>query len=132
MTAFTVRREVPYTPETVFEWVTDWERHGEAVPLTTITSTSDGFVARTGLGRIGFDDPMEIVAWDPPRSLRIEKRGRVVTGWAEIELEPTASGTLVTWREVAHTAGVPGVLAPLERAAGRALFGRVLDRVLRP
>ena len=131
MGEFTVVREVPLTADEAFARVTDWPAHATAVPFTRITRTGDGFVARTGLGRLGFDDPMEVVAWDPPRSCRLEKRGRVVTGWAEITVTPLDLGSRVTWREVAHTTGVPAALGGLEEAAGRALFGRVLDHVLR-
>lgn len=118
-------------PAEVFARLTDWERHGEAVPLTRIRRTDTGFVARTAVGPIGFDDVMDVVAWDPPRSCRIEKRGRVVTGWAEVHVEPTPHGSRVVWREVAHTVGVPRFAARLEEAAGRRLFGRVVDHLLR-
>lgn len=111
--------------------LTDWPRHGEHVPLTTITRTERGFVARTGSGRLAFDDEMEVVTWDPPRHCRLEKRGRVVTGWAEIDVTPLDLGCRVEWREVAHWIGVPGALGGVEAAAGRRLFGRVIDGVLR-
>jgi carbon monoxide dehydrogenase subunit G len=129
--AFEVVREVPMEPAEVFARLTDWERHGEAVPLTRIRRTESGFVARTGVGPLGFDDVMDVVAWDPPRSCRIEKRGRVVKGWAEVHVEPTPHGSRVVWREVAHTVGVPRFAARLEEAAGRRLFGRVVDHLLR-
>lgn len=118
-------------PTEVFARLTDWERHGEAVPLTRIRRTKTGFVARTALGPVGFDDVMDVVAWDPPRSCRIEKRGRVVKGWAEVHVHPTPHGSRVVWREVAHTVGVPRFAARLEEAAGRRLFGRVVDHLLR-
>lgn len=131
MSEFRIVREVGLSPEEAFARVTQWEAHGEHVPLTTITSFDGGFVARTGLGPMGFDDPMEITAWDPPRHCRLQKRGRVVTGWAEIDVEPLDIGCRVVWREVAHTTGVPAALGRVEAAAGRALFSRVLDRLLR-
>lgn len=131
MGVFEVVRQVPLTPDVAFSRLTDWERHGDAVPFTRIRPADDGFVARTALGPLGFDDPMEVVHWDPPRSCRVEKRGRVVTGWAELEVEPLPDGCRVTWRELAHWWGVPGVLGPVEEAAGRLLFGRVVDRLLR-
>lgn len=118
-------------PEDAFARLTDWERHGEAVPLTTISPTPSGFVARTAVGRLGFDDPMDVVTWEPPRLCRIEKRGRVVTGWAELSVTPTATGSRVVWREEAHWIGVPRFAARVEEAAGRALFGRVVDHLLR-
>jgi hypothetical protein len=89
-----------------------------------------GFVARTALGRLGFDDPMEIVAWDPPHACRIEKRGRVVRGWAELTVEPRAAGSRVTWREEAVPAGLPRRAQPVADRAGRQLFARVLRGLL--
>lgn len=132
MGAFEVVREVSLPPEETFARLTDWERHGDVVPLTTVRSTDAGFVARTAVGPFGFDDVMDVVEWDPPRSCRIEKRGRVVQGWAEVSVTPTSRGSRVVWREVAHTIGVPRFAARLEEAAGRRLFGRVVDRLLRP
>jgi carbon monoxide dehydrogenase subunit G len=130
--AFEVVREVPLSADEAFARLTDWERHGEVVPLTRIRPTDTGFVARTAVGPIGFDDVMDVVRWDPPRSCRIEKRGRVVTGWAELSVTPVAGGSRVVWREVAHWIGVPRFAARLEEAAGRRLFGRVVDHLLRP
>ena len=126
-----ISREVPLSQAEAFSRLTDWMRHGEVVPLTGVRLTDTGFVARTGLGRVGFDDPMDVVAWNPPRFCRLEKRGRVIKGWAEISVWPTASGSTIVWREVAHAWGVPRVFAGIERAAGRALFGRLLDGLTR-
>ena len=126
-----IAREVPLSQGEAFSRVTDWMRHGDVVPFTTVRLTDTGFVARTALGPVGFDDPMEVVAWDPPRFCRLEKRGRVIHGWAEITVWPTASGSKIIWRELAHTVGIPRFLTRVERAAGRALFGRLLDRLTR-
>ena len=114
-----------------FSRLTDWQRHGDVVPLTTVRLTDTGFVARSGIGRLGFDDPMDVVEWDPPRFCRLEKRGRVIRGWAEISVSPTASGSQVVWREVAHVTGVPRILAGVERATGTALFRRLLNGLTR-
>lgn len=131
MAGFEVVREVPLAPHDAFARLTDWERHGEVVPLTRISPTGTGFVARTAVGPLGFDDVMDVVTWEPPTFCRIEKRGRVVTGWAELSVEPTGAGARVVWREEAHWLGVPRFAAGLEEAAGRALFGRVVDHLLR-
>ncbi|MEU6757619.1 SRPBCC family protein [Streptomyces sp. NPDC046685] len=132
--------------------LTDWERHGAQVPFTrtiieTAAPTHVGtiFTARTGVGRITFDDPMEVVVWRPPAPgpahgpaagsaglVRLEKRGRSVTGWAEIEIHRSpAGGSEVHWREDLRVRGVPRVLDPVVAAAGRLLFGRALARLLR-
>ncbi|MDF1705140.1 MAG: SRPBCC family protein [Aeromicrobium sp.] len=130
MEGIEIVREVPLPPEVAWARITDWPRHARAVPLTAIHRTPDGFVARTGLGRLGFDDPMRVVENDPPRYCRLVKEGRVVTGHAEIVVEPTTWGSRVTWRETLHVRGVPRAFSGLERWSSRLLFSRVLDDVL--
>ncbi|MFJ8928974.1 MULTISPECIES: SRPBCC family protein [unclassified Streptomyces] len=118
--------------------LTDWERHGDSVPLTRVTVTTPPpdaagtvFVARTGVGRFGFDDPMEVVAWQPPRRCRMEKRGRVVTGWAEFEVRALGDGgSRVEWREELRVRGVPRAADRVVAAAGRWVFGRAVDGLL--
>ncbi|MEC4571436.1 SRPBCC family protein [Streptomyces virginiae] len=124
--------------------LTDWERHGAQVPFTrTIIETAPPthagtiFTARTGVGRITFDDRMEVVVWHPPAEgspglARLEKRGRTVTGWAEIEIRPLPTGgSEVHWREELRLRGLPRVLDPAVAAAGRLLFTRAIARLLR-
>ncbi|MFE5622580.1 SRPBCC family protein [Streptomyces virginiae] len=124
--------------------LTDWERHGAQVPLTrTIIETAPPthagtiFTARTGVGRITFDDRMEVVVWRPPADgspglVRLEKRGRAVTGWAEIEIRALATGgSEVHWREELRVRGLPRALDPAVAAAGRLLFTRAIARLLR-
>ncbi len=131
MEPFQIVREVPLPQGEAFARLTDWTAHADVVPFTSMRVTETGFVARTAVGRFGFDDPMEIVAWDPPRFCRLEKRGRVVLGWAEISVVPADGGSTITWREVAHVRGVPRWLGRLERAAGALLFRRVLTALTR-
>ncbi|MFK0253637.1 SRPBCC family protein [Streptomyces sp. NPDC090445] len=124
--------------------LTDWERHGAQVPLTrtimeTVPPTHVGtrFTARTGVGRITFDDPMEVVVWQPPAGTaagraRLVKHGRAVLGWAEIEVRPLAAGgTEVRWREELRVRGLGRAFDPLVAAAARLLFARVVARLLR-
>ena len=122
-----IEREVPLTQEEAFARLTDWPRHAEVLPFTYVRVTETGIVVRTAVGRVGFDDLMDIVQWDPPRFCRLEKRGRVVRGWADICVWPTDTGSKVVWREVAHVTGVPRVMARVEKAAGTALFRRLLN-----
>ncbi|MEJ8645318.1 SRPBCC family protein [Streptomyces sp. MS1.HAVA.3] len=126
--------------------LTDWERQGAQVPFTrTIidpappTRVGTTFTARTGVSRITFDDPMEVVVWRPPAEggspglVRLEKRGRSVTGWAEIEIRPLdGGGAEVHWREDLRLRGLPRALDPVVAAAGRFLFGRAVARLLAP
>jgi hypothetical protein len=123
--------------------VTDWERHARHMPLTTIAVTTPPptrvgtwFVGRTGIGPLSFEDPMEVVRWDPPAegsdhgSCRLEKRGRVVTGWAEIEVRPHGAGpaSRVVWREELRVRGLP--FDGLTASAGRFFFGRAVSGLL--
>lgn len=123
--------------------MTDWERHTATVPLTRIevlTPPPDGvgtvFVARTGLGRAGFADPMRIVRWEPPDGdgpgrCRLEKTGRVVTGWAEIEVRPEGAGSRVVWREELRVWRLPGAADAVTARTGRLVFGRAVDALLK-
>ncbi|MFF2008592.1 SRPBCC family protein [Streptomyces sp. NPDC058195] len=122
--------------------VTDWERHAAHVPLTAITvpqglPTGVGtvFVARTGVGPLGFDDPMEVVRWTPPVTGRaglcgLEKRGWLVRGRASIDVCPTDSGSHVVWVEELSVRLLPRWCDPVLARAGRRIFGRVLDGLL--
>jgi hypothetical protein len=112
----------------------DWPAHGRWVPLTTVTVlTPSGagvgarFVGRTGIGRVGFDDPMEVVEWSPPAGgsgghCAVVKQGRVVLGTARFDVDPTPDGGCrVTWTEDVELAPVrlTRPLAGLVAAAGR-------------
>jgi hypothetical protein len=139
---FTVEADTPLPAAAAWGRLTDWPRHGRYVPLTRMRVTSPGanrvgtvFVARTSLGPIGVDDPMEIVEWRPPTDgaggfCRIEKRGRVVLGWAELSVGSRPDGSHAIWREEATPARSPRFVQPLLGLAGRWLFSRVLRRLL--
>lgn len=130
MALIEIVREVRLSPAEAWQRLTAWERHGEHVPLTRIALTPTGFDAFTGVGRLGFHDPMEVVESREPAFCRLEKRGRVVTGWAELVVEPHGDGSRVTWREDIHVRGMPRFLDGLTKASSRALFSRVVDGLL--
>ena len=130
MALFEIVREVRLPPEESWQRLTDWEQHARHVPLTRIIRTDDGFIARTGIGRLAFDDRMEIVEWHAPTFCRLEKRGRVVTGWAELTVDPMPVGSRVTWREDLHVRGLPRAFDPLTRAVSTRVFSRVIDGLL--
>ncbi|MEU1282330.1 SRPBCC family protein [Streptomyces sp. NPDC005805] len=143
MTVFRIGRRTGLEPGECWRRVTDWEAHAAGVPFTRVTVVTEGpagvgtvFVARSGAEAFGFDDPMEIVRWDPPAGggpgvCRLEKRGRAVTGWAEIEVRPVpGGGSVVLWVEELSVRGVPALLDPLVTRVGRVVFGRALDGLL--
>ncbi|MYX35286.1 MULTISPECIES: SRPBCC family protein [unclassified Streptomyces] len=134
---FRIERHSPLPAAETWRRVTDWERHAALVPLTTTVVTGErSFTARTGLGRASVDDPMEIVRWEPPDGgrpgrCRLEKRGRTVLGWAEIEVWPSeGGGSRVVWREDLRVRPLPAAFDRPTAWAGRLLFGRALDGLL--
>ncbi|MGV9279132.1 SRPBCC family protein [Streptomyces sp. NPDC003730] len=144
MATFSFVRTAPLAPEEAWRRLTRWERHGDTVPLTRVTADPPGptrrgtvVVARTGAGRLVFDDAMEVTVWQPPREdspgrCRLEKRGRVVRGWAEIEVRPGPGGrTRVGWREELDVRLLPSLFDGVLGRSGRYVFGRTVDHLLR-
>ncbi|MET9131768.1 SRPBCC family protein [Streptomyces antibioticus] len=144
MVTFQLERTVPLTLEEAWRRLTEWHRHGDVVPLTRITvvtppPTREGtvFVARTGVGPLAVDDRMEVTVWCPPEGdepglCRLEKRGRIVRGWAEIEVRPGPGGRArVIWREELRVRPLPSAADPLLRSASRRMYGQAVNRLLR-
>lgn len=144
MGAFTVRREVAAPAESVWSRLVDWPAHGRWVPLTTVTVTSAGaggvgqtFVGRTGIGPVGFDDPMTVSVWQPPTDGRegrctVRKTGRVVLGAADLTVRPLGpTRCAVEWTETADVVGLRRLpLAGRVTAwVGAVAFRRVLARM---
>ncbi|WP_406151182.1 SRPBCC family protein [Streptomyces sp. NBC_01012] len=142
MAVFRIERFTPLPAAEAWRRVTHWERHGGTVPLTSVTvrtgqptRTGTVFVARTGVGPLGFDDPMEVVRWTPPAAGRagvclLEKRGSVVRGRASIDVCPTGSGSHVIWVEELRVRLLPRWADPLLVTAGRRIFSRELATLL--
>ncbi|GAA2729170.1 SRPBCC family protein [Streptomyces nogalater] len=143
MPPFSLTRTAPLPPDEAWRRLTTWPRHAEAVPLTRIrvltpppNHEGTRFVARSGLGPFVVDDVMEVTVWRPPAGdaggvCRLEKRGRVVLGWAEIEVRPgPGGGSRVVWREELRVRFLPGVFDGVLERASRLMFGRAADRLL--
>jgi hypothetical protein len=142
MALFRITHRSSLSPAAAWRRMTDWERHSGPVPFTSIRVVRTGpdgvgtrFTARTALGPAAFDDPMEVTSWQPPEEgrpglCRLEKRGTVVTGWAEIEVRPYGQGSVVQWREDARVAALPRALDAPTAWCGRLLFGRALRYLL--
>ncbi|MFH8793608.1 SRPBCC family protein [Streptomyces sp. NPDC017941] len=142
MAFFRVERTTPLSPAEAWHRLTDWERHGQVVPLTGVTVSGSPpygegtvFTARSGIGRVAFDDPMEVVVWQPPEPTRygmcrLVKRGSVVTGWAEIEVHARGRGARVVWREELRVRGVPGFADPVVARVASWTFGRAATALL--
>lgn len=139
-----LQRTVPLPLDEAWRRVTQWRRHGEVVPLTRVsvvppapTGPGTVLVARSGVGPLSFEDPMEVTVWQPPEDgapgmCRLEKRGRVVLGWAELEVRPGPGGrSRVVWREEIRIRLLPSLFDGVLRASARYVFGRALNRLLR-
>lgn len=140
---FVIERGSPLPAARAWELLTDWRRHGRVAPLTAVRvrggppggGLGTVFVARTRVGRLGFDDPMEVTEWQPPRGdtpgvCRLDKRGRVFTGWALVEVLPLAAGCRVRWTEDISLRGLPRAADPLTRRLAALVFGKAVDRLL--
>ena len=128
-----------------WDLVTDWSAHGRWVPLTTMTVLRDTggvgtvFVGRSGVGRLAFDDPLEVVRWEPPTATRagtagLVHRGPVVLGTAEVQVVPLPGDRCrLRWTEdvalLSRRLSAP--LLPLLAGGGRLAFGYVLAQVAR-
>ncbi|MFE6164612.1 SRPBCC family protein [Streptomyces sp. NPDC056486] len=147
MALFRIDRKSSLPADEAWRRLTAWERHADVVPLTRITvrtppPSGEGtvFVARSGIGPVGFDDAMEVVTWRPAPAAdgggggglcRLEKRGSFVTGWAEIEVSPRAgAGSAVAWREELRVRWLPRIFDGVLVAAARWMFGRAVDELL--
>ena len=144
MALFTAVVEVAAPAGRTWAALVDWPAHGRWVPLTTVrvlTPTGEGvgarFVGRTGLGPLGFDDPMEITEWEPPADgrpgrCRVVKQGRVVLGSAWFEVRDLPGGrSEVAWTEDVELFGA-GLTRPLRRLVeigGRLAFTRTLRQM---
>ncbi|OKK03420.1 Immediate-early protein 2 [Streptomyces sp. CB03234] len=146
MAVFRIVRGAPLSVTEAWRRLTDWPAHAARVPLTHAAGVTPGpvrvgsrFTMRTGIGPVGFDDPMEVVRCEPPRPggagagvCRLVKRGRVITGWAEIEVREAAvpGAVRVTWTEELRVRGLPKVCDAVLARAGRWVFGRALSGLL--
>jgi hypothetical protein len=140
---FLLERLTALPADRAWQRLTDWPRHAGVVPLTRVTvrtppPTGQGtvFVARSGVGPLAFDDPMEVTVWQPPEGesggkCRLVKHGSFVTGWAEIEVHPHgADASRVVWREDLRVRRLPGFFDRPLGLVARRMFGRAVDGLL--
>ena len=109
--------------EQVWDLVVDWARQREWI-LATRTEGGSGLgatvVGRTGIGPVGFTDPMEITEWQPPTRCTVTHLGKIVRGSGVFEVLPRVGNgcTEVRWTEhIELPAAVPTALSKLMAAA---------------
>ena len=146
MADFVLRAASPLPARACFDRLVDWDAHSAAIPLTRLQyegspRVGQRFVARTGLGRLGFDDTMVVELLrrpagdrpgDMPGVVHIAKQGRVIggtVGWT-VSPTPTATGSDVEWTQHLVISWLPRWLDPLVGALGRMAYGIGLRRLL--
>jgi len=132
--------EVAVRAEEVWAYVTDWPRQCEWIPFTRVEELgrADGvggrFRAWTGIGPIGFWDPMTITAWseseDGSARCEVLHRGAFVRGEAEFSVIARGSDacTFRWWEHLEIPGGRLGRVG--WKLTGRELQ-RTVDRSLR-
>lgn len=90
----TLSVEVPAPAADTWAALVDWKaQHEWMLGTSTEVRAGDGasvgarLAARTALGPLGFWDPMEITAWDPPRHCAVRHTGCVVRGTGAFDVE---------------------------------------------
>lgn len=145
MATFTLTQHWPAPASVVFGHLVDWEAHSAAIPLTRLThqglpGPGQRIVARTGVARFGFDDPMEVRVLRPPAGdapgdpgglVEVAKQGRVITGWVRWTVTPTAAGSVVRWSQELTAPWLPRRLDVLVGVVGHAAYRWGLRRLLR-
>jgi len=132
--------DVAAPPTLVWDVVTDWPRQGEWIPLTRVERLDAAdrlggrFRAWSGVGPVGFWDPMTITAWErtPGGGGRCEvlHRGAVVKGEGEFTvLALGENASRFVWAEMVVVPG--GRLGAVGFRLARPVVERIIDRGLR-
>jgi hypothetical protein len=126
----------------VWDYVTDWPAQAEWIPLTRVerVDAADRVGGRlrawTGLGPVGFWDPMTITTWerspDGGGVCEVLHTGRVVRGEGEFRVEADGPGrSRFVWSETLELpAGALGAAGwRVAGPAGTRLVARALERL---
>jgi len=138
MSELVAQVDVGATQQQVWDALVDWERQSEWIPLTRVRRTAQGgagvgagIEGWTGIGPVGFLDPMTITAWAPPARCEVRHTGRLVRGSAAFEVAPLPGDRVrLTWSEqIVPPFGRAGALAwqlatPIARLALRQALRR--------
>jgi hypothetical protein len=142
---FVIRATSSLPASACFDRLVDWDAHSAAIPFTRLEHDGSAqlgqrFVARTGVGRLGFDDPMEVellrrpagdTPGDLPGVVAVAKRGRVIGGRVQWTVTPTSDGADVEWTQHLVVGWLPRWLDPMVGGMGRIAYGTGLRRILR-
>lgn len=145
--SFTVQLATPLSPDEALARVLDLRVHDKVIPFTRVSPAVSAedlkpgsvFVARTGVGPLGFDDPMMIeqigaapdaFAGAGSTGAVIVKQGRVLQGRVALQITPDAAGSQVRWRQDVRLPWLPALVQPLAAQVLRLGYRQVLTRLL--
>jgi hypothetical protein len=144
---FTIRFQ--HSAEKVWDALTDWESHSRWIPLTKIIILDEGansdrglgtvFVGRTGIGKISFDDKMQVNRFLRPSDnnhgvgkVSLNKLNEHINGFAGFQVYPIDENNCeVLWVENI-TIPALGKITILNRGAevvGEFMFRRSLKKL---
>jgi Polyketide cyclase / dehydrase and lipid transport len=123
VTTVTVSVDVEASVDATWSLVTDWERQGEWMPMTSVVLAPGSghglgarLTARSGVGPAAVTDPMVVDVWEPPTYCEVVHEGRVVTGRGVFRVERLGlDRSRFTWQEVLDSRGARRWV---DRAAG--------------
>ncbi|MEO6996737.1 MAG: SRPBCC family protein [Terracoccus sp.] len=144
MAHFEIRIDSPLSAPDAWARILDLRAHSLVIPLTTVTGeTLDAagltpgsrFNARTGLGPLGFDDPMVVDELTQPSEntkgyARIRKEGSLVRGDIELTVTPAGNGSVVVWSQRIDVRYVPAFADPVTALVGKAAYGTTVKKLL--
>jgi hypothetical protein len=139
VTTVSVSVDIDATAAETWAVVTDWERQGEWMPMTSVVLAPGSgrglgarLTARSGVGPAAVYDPMVVDVWEPPSYCEVVHEGRVVTGRGIFRVEPLGrERSRFTWQEILAGHGPRRLL---DRAAGpptKLLLGVAVRRLAR-
>lgn len=118
--SFTVTFDTPLAPEDALRRILDLRQHDRIIPLTRVTpavraealTSGTEFVARTGIGWLGFDDVMRVEKMtlgddQPQAGATITKHARVIRGTIRLSITATTSGSHVHWHQTVQLPWLP-------------------------
>lgn len=148
--SFTLTRPFSCDAEQVWSALVDWPGHAAWVPMTRVEvhvapagepfdapgrtpTVGEEFTATTGAGPLALRDRMRVTAAEVTaarRTVRLEKVGPVLTGWAELVVEPAGPrACTLHWSEQVRVPYLPGPLAGVVGAGSRLGFAAALRRL---
>ena len=134
--SFTLQQDWHVERPRLWAALADWPGHAKWIPATTVRVLEGNgglgtrFVARTGIGPLGFDDHMTVTEFDADTTHAVvEKTGPLLKGSAGFRVESHTSGCTLIWFETIDVPLVPQFLAPPIAAIGKLLFRVALWRL---